>query len=84
MKLEIKENKIYFEGKDLSELFDLKEVTIDIESNEAFIVAGAKAKISDMKIDATLALMVDGFSDEDLFTLKQEIDFEMNERGLDD
>jgi len=83
MKLEIKENKIYFEGKDLSELFDLKEITIDTESNEAFIVASAKAKISDMKIDATLALMVDGFSDEDLLTLKQEIDFEMNERRVE-
>lgn len=83
MKLEIKENKIYFEGKDLSEMFDLKEVTIDTELNEAFIVAGAKAKISDMKIDATLALMVDGFSDEDLFTLKQEIEFELKERRVE-
>lgn len=84
MEITVKQNKLFFDEKDMSELFELKEVNIDPETNEGFIVAGAKATIQDMKIDGTLGLMLDEYSESDLNTLRHEIDFELEGRKGND
>lgn len=84
MEITVKQNKLFFDEKDMSELFELKEVNIDPETNEGFIVAGAKATIQEMKIDGTLGLMLDEYSESDLNTLGHEIDFELEGRKGND
>ena len=78
MQFSIKNNVIYFRDYDMSEYMNVKEINIDVETNEAFIVAEFKANV-DYKVSGILALMLDNMSEENLLDVKSEVDFRIKD-----
>ncbi len=68
MPFKIKNNCIYFRNYDMTDYMDIKEINVNIETNEAFVVAEFKADI-DFKTSGFLACMVKDMSEENLIDL---------------
>ena len=76
MQFSIKNNNIFFRDFDLSKYMNIKEISINCEENEAFVIAEFKSDI-DFKISGFLSVLLENMSEDNLIELKSEVDFRM-------
>ncbi len=73
MQFKINNNQVFFRDYDLSEYMTIKEVNVNVETNEAFVTAEFRADI-DIKSKGFMACMVREMSEENRADLMDELE----------
>ena len=77
MDFTVKNNKVYFQGQDLSDHMDIKE--ININESGAFVTAEFKSHI-DVSTNGILFAMLEEMEEGNLIDLKEHLDAEIKRR----
>lgn len=74
MQFKIRNNQTFFRDYNLSEFMNIKEISINAETNEAFITAEFKASVDYEIKNGFLACMLEDMSEDNLLDLKSELE----------